>query len=124
MPLPPLPAAAAGIGYNCEHAEKYFWQFLSQRSSWLSNAQAALADHDGPSIPSSDAASASSVKGSLLLASAPRRTVQSLIRHLLLAESGCEAAAENAAWQLLHGQGAGGPRALGLAANLLYRWGA
>jgi hypothetical protein len=39
----------------------------------------------------------------------------------LLAEAGCEAAAENAAWMLLHGQGAGGPQALDLAAHLLYR---
>lgn len=155
---------SAGIGPNCEYAEKYLWQFLSQRSFWLPTAQAALDDYDRPSTSSSsgsgsnggggwpsgggedagggsggedagggtseqEAKTADSEAQNVQYQQSPHparqapqhRYVQALIRHLLLAESGCEAAAENAAWMLLHGQGAGGPRAVGLAAHLLYR---
>jgi hypothetical protein len=49
------------------------------------------------------------------------RHLQALLRHLLLAEAGCELAVANAAWMLSRGEGAGGSRALGLAVNLLYR---
>jgi hypothetical protein len=75
-----------------------------------------------------DSADGSSAQGAAGLAPAgaaaaqvPDRYLQALVRYLLLAESGCEAAAENAAWMLLHAQGASGPRAVGLAAHLLYR---
>lgn len=159
---------AAGLGHNCEYAEKYLWQFVSQRSGWLTEAQAALQDYDGSSQPAPPASTAATtaLPRSELQGSSPRpeeaglpvsgaevagdvpsvaslhppggrgvgpaartqqqhrvmdRHTQALVRYLLLAESGCEAAAENAAWMLLHGQGAGGPRAMGLAAHLLYR---
>lgn len=146
---------AAELGHNCEYAEKYFWQFVSQRSSWLSSAQAALLDYDSPSsafaarptevssshrhtdthvastpaVPGHSAGQpdSSSAEGAAGLAPAgaaaqvPDRYLQALVRYLLLAESGCEAAAENAAWMLLHAQGASGPRAVGLATHLLYR---
>jgi hypothetical protein len=125
LPLPPLLSAshvaAAGLGHNCEYAEKYLWQFVSQRSGWLAAAQAALQDYDSPKSSSKGQAGGGGggqVSGS---GRAQGRNVQALVRYLLLAESGCEAAAENAAWMLLHGQGASGPRAMGLAAHLLYR---
>lgn len=131
---------AAELGHNCEYAEKYFWQFVSQRSPWLTEAQTALRDYDSVSSTSTTTTStsaAASLQGSgegaeAQPGSAAARVVvpfritdrylQALVRYLLLAESGCEAAAENAAWMLLHGQGASGPRAMGLAAHLLYRW--
>lgn len=142
---------AAGVGHNCEYAEKYLWQFVSQRSGWLSAAQAALLDYDSPSsIPATQPgrmedpradtqANADPSQGELAgsdrqsgigspadvrdytAARMPGRYPQALLRYLLLAEAGCEAAAENAAWMLLHAQGASGPRAMGLAAHLLYR---
>lgn len=149
---------AAELGHNCEYAEKYLWQFVSQRSSWLSSAQAALLDYDSPSsafaarpteassshrhtdTDTHDAStpamqdhsagqpdsSSAQVPAAVLAstgaaAQVPDRYLQALVRYLLLAESGCEAAAENAAWMLLHAQGASGPRAVGLAAHLLYR---
>lgn len=177
--------AAAGLGHNCEYSEKYFWQFVSQRSGWVPAAQAALQDYDTPSTrppPSPTAAAAAAAdanasqqvggagagggagatgaaagagandaateaaaaavantgavaggdtdtdtdEGPPAPCSASDRHTQALLRHVLLAEAGCEAAAENAAWMLLHGQGAGGPQALDLAAHLLYRcvcWG-
>lgn len=49
------------------------------------------------------------------------RFLQALLRYLLLAEAGCDACAANAAWMLLRGEGAGGPKALAAAASLLYR---
>lgn len=131
---------AAGLGHNCEYAEKYLWQFVSQRSSWLTTAQTALRDYDSPSLSSSTPQSLAPSErttqtegadgpGSEARSPAPMplkfrvndRYLQALVRYLMLAESGCEAAAENAAWMLLHGQGASGPRAVGLAAHLLYR---
>lgn len=117
---------AAGLGHNCEYAEKYLWQFVSQRSGWLVAAQAALQDYDSPkTVARGQAGGPTSDRGGGQVGSgtAQGRNVQALVRYLLLAESGCEAAAENAAWMLLHGQGASGPRAMGLAAHLLYRWG-
>lgn len=139
-------ALAAGVGHSCEYAEKYYWQFVSQRSSWLAVAQAALQVYDSSSAAAAQpAASHTDSKASNSLPSVPEHAdtpagssdsspvagvaalqvhthyVPALVRYLLLAESGCEAAAENAAWMLLHGQGASGPRALGLAAHLLYR---
>jgi hypothetical protein len=139
-------ADVAGVGHSCEYAEKYYWQFVSQRSSWLPVAQTALQVYDRTSFAATHAAASHtddpashSLHGAPEQASTPAGStdgghvagaaalqvrshhVPALVRYLLLAESGCEAAAENAAWMLLHGQGAVGPRAVGLAAHLLYR---
>jgi hypothetical protein len=49
------------------------------------------------------------------------RLRQALLRFLLMAESGSEAGSANAAWMLMRGEGAGGPDAVDLAAELLLR---
>jgi hypothetical protein len=49
------------------------------------------------------------------------RLRQALLRFLLMAESGSEAGSANAAWMLMRSEGAGGPDAVDLAAELLLR---
>ncbi|KAF8065893.1 HRD3A [Scenedesmus sp. PABB004] len=100
--------AHGGAGYNCGAAERHLWQFVSSRSAWLDASAAALRDYDAAASP---------------LAPAPpsHARTSALLRFLELAESGAEAAAANAAWALLRGEGAGGPRALAAAADMLQR---
>jgi hypothetical protein len=74
-----------------------------------------------PANPANPASRKSSVWSSRLQWSQRYRLRQALLRFLLMAESGSEAGSANAAWMLLRGEGAGGPDAVDLAAELLLR---
>ncbi|KAI8464707.1 MAG: hypothetical protein J3K34DRAFT_525980 [Monoraphidium minutum] len=86
-----------GIAFDCSEAERLLWQFVAERSAW------------GPSL-----------RGALRALDAGRPW-QALVRYLLLAEQGCEAAAANAAFMLQRGAGARGGGTLALALRLLHR---
>jgi hypothetical protein len=129
-----------GLGYNCELASHHLWQFISQRPSvWNDIMNAALPDYyatgtyvskpqlhsqQAPANPAAagTAAAASPLWNARLRWSQRHRLRQSLLRFLLMAESGSEAGSANAAWMLMRGEGAGGPDAVDLAAELLLRW--